>query len=143
MPRYTGGCQCGVIGIAFESAAPLAPRACQCSFCRKHNARSVSDPAGSATLTLEGEPIAYRFASRAADYILCPGCGVYIGAMTEIGGAALVTLNLNVFDDPHPRLEAEPVSYDNETAEGKAARRRARWTPLTVVREEAASREHG
>jgi hypothetical protein len=128
--RHTGRCHCGAIGIAFETARPLAARACQCSFCRKHGARTVSDPQGAAVLSLSVEPIRYRFAMRAADYLLCPCCGVYVGAMAEFDGAAFVTLNLNAFDDPHPDLEVRPVSYDGESAAAKAERRRAGWTPV-------------
>ena len=115
--------------FAFETAKPLAPRACQCRFCRKHGARTVSDPDGSAALTLNGAAIRYRFASKAADYILCGKCGVYLGAVAEIGGRPYATLNLNAFEDPRLDLEAAPVSYDGESAAAKGDRRRARWTP--------------
>ena len=127
--RHAGGCHCGLIRVTFESAKPLAPRACMCTFCRKHGARSVSDPDGDAQIDCAVEPIAYRFASRAADYLICPRCGVYVGAVTGLPEARLATLNLNAFDDPRPDLVAEPVSYDGETAEEKAERRRERWTP--------------
>jgi hypothetical protein len=128
--RYEGRCHCGAVSIIFNTVESLAPRACQCSFCRRHDARSVSDPGGSARLAFAVEPIRYRFATRAADYILCPVCGVYVGAMTE--DPLLVTLNLNNFDDPHAELRAAPVSYDGESAAQRAASRRARWTPLTI-----------
>lgn len=131
---HHGGCHCGAIRIRFESDRPLAPRACQCGFCRRHGARSVSDPDGAATLTFEGEPILYRFGSRSADFLICRRCGAYAGAMAELEGALFVTLTLNLFDDPHPDLQAEPVSYDGESAERKKERRRARWTPLAIVR---------
>jgi hypothetical protein len=130
--RHQGSCHCGAIQIAFETAKLLAPRACQCGFCRRHGARSVSDPNGEAVLSWSVEPILYRFASRAADYVICRRCGVYVGAMAEIDGRPLVTLNLNAFDDPHPGLVAEPVSYDGESAEQKAKRRSTRWTPLLL-----------
>lgn len=130
----TGSCHCGAIRIEFETGKPLAPRACQCSFCRKHGARSVSDPDGAASLVFAIEPIRYRFASRAADYLLCSVCGVYVGAMTDDGGRALVTFNLNAFDDRRPELEAAPVSYDGESAAERAASRRRRWTPVRILR---------
>jgi hypothetical protein len=129
---YEGRCHCGANRIAFESAYPLAPRACLCSFCRKHGARTISDPGGRATLSLGSEAIRYRFASKAADYILCGHCGVYLGAVAEFDGGTFATLNLNAFDDPRPDLVAAPVSYEGESAEVKAARRRARWTPARV-----------
>jgi hypothetical protein len=127
---HAGGCHCGAIRIEFTTGRPLAPRACQCSFCRRHGARSVSDPDGAATIACAVQPIAYRFASRAADYLICPVCGVYLGAVTGPPDARLATLNLNAFDDPRPDLGAEPVSYDGESVERKAGRRRQRWTPV-------------
>lgn len=131
--RHEGQCHCGAVRLAFDTRRPLAPRACQCSFCRRHDARSVSDPDGSAVLAFAVEPIRYRFASRAADYLLCGKCGIYVGATVEEAGRPIVTLNLNNFDDPHPQLKGVPVSYDAESADERAASRRARWTPLTIA----------
>ena len=99
-----------------------------------HSARSVSDPQGSVTVTLGVEPVRYRFGAHTADYLICPRCGIYVGATAELEGGSFVTLNLNAFDDPRLDLEAVPVSYDGESAETKATRRRERWTPLTVTR---------
>lgn len=103
-----------------------------CSFCRKHGARSVSDPDGHVKLTLQEPFIRYRFASRAADYLICGRCGVYVGAVADLSGSAFMTLNLNAFGDPRLDLAAEPVSYDGESVAAKAERRRARWTPAVV-----------
>lgn len=131
--RHVGQCQCGAIRFAFESDRQLAPRACQCSFCRKHGARTVTDPGGSAELALGPETLCYRFGSKVADYLICGRCGVYVGALAEIDGRAYVTLNLNAFDDPQADLEAAPVSYDGEGAAAKADRRRSRWTPVRLA----------
>ncbi|HWT11833.1 MAG TPA: hypothetical protein VN231_03690 [Allosphingosinicella sp.] len=128
--RRSGRCHCGAIRFEFESEQPLAPRACQCGFCRKHGARTVSDPAGSAKLELGDQALRYRFAARAADYILCGCCGIYVGAVVEIGGRAYATLNLNAFDDPRPDIEAVAISYDGESPAAKAERRLKRWTPV-------------
>lgn len=117
----------------FDTAKPLAPRACQCSFCRKHNARTVTDPEGSAVLTLGAEAIRYRFGTGTTDFLICGRCGVYVGAAAEFDGQLHVTLNLNAFDDPHPGLETVPVSYDGEDAAAKAVRRRERWTPARLA----------
>lgn len=131
--RHTGQCHCGAIRFAFETKKPLAPRACQCSFCRKHNARTVSNPEGAAELALGPEILRYQFGPKLADFLICGRCGVYAGALTEIDGRAYATLNLNAFDDPRPELEATPVSYDDESAAAKADRRRANWTPARSV----------
>ena len=131
--KYSGQCHCGAIRCEFETEAPLAPRACQCGFCRKHGARTVTDPDGAASLDLAAEIIRYRFSTRSADYLLCGRCGVYVGAMAEIDGGTYVTLNLNAFDDPQLDLVAAPVWYDGESAEAKAGRRRLRWTPARLL----------
>ena len=93
----------------------------------------VSDPEGSAELTLGPEVRRYRFGTATTDFLFCGRCGIYVGAMQELDGRAFATLNLNAFDDPHPELEAVPVSYDGEDAEAKAERRRSNWTPARLV----------
>jgi hypothetical protein len=132
--KHEGRCHCGAIRTSFETDKRLAPRACQCSFCRRHFARSVSDPEGAVTIACSVEPTRYRFGAHTADFLICPRCGLYVGATTEIDGEPFVVLNLNGFDDPHLNLEGVPFSYDGESVEARSARRRQRWTPLTIVR---------
>jgi len=127
---HKGQCHCGAIRIEFETDNPLAPRACQCGFCRRHGARTVSDPAGSAVVTAGPDGLRYRFGSKTTDFLICGRCGVYACAIAEIDGAHYATLNLNAFDDPRPDLAAAPVCYDGEAAGAKADRRRACWTPV-------------
>jgi hypothetical protein len=128
--NYDGGCHCGALRFSFETDRPLSPRACQCGFCRRHNARAVSDPDGAATLVLGPETIRYRFGLGVTDFLICGRCGVYIGALARIDGADLMTLNLDAFDEPHLGMEAVPSFYDGESAEVRSARRRERWTPV-------------
>lgn len=118
--------------MRLESAAPLTPRACQCQFCRRHGARTVSDPDGRVELKLGPEAQRYRFATETTDYLICGRCGVYVGAVAAIEGRTFATLNLNVFDDPRLELAATSVSYDGESATAKAERRRRRWTPAKL-----------
>ena len=119
--------------MQFETDRPLAPRACQCGFCRRHNVRMVSDCDGKALLTLGPETRRYRFATRSSDYLICGRCGVYVGAIAEVDGRTLATLNLNAFDDPRLELAGEPVSYEGESAERKMERRRLKWTPARLI----------
>jgi hypothetical protein len=130
---YTGRCHCGALSVEYETAKPLAPRECQCSFCRKHHARSVSDPDGAATITLDGETLRYRFGRGLGDFLICGRCGVYVGVVQGIDGALFAVLNLTAFDDPHDGLAGEPMDYEGETPEQRTARRRARWTPAQVI----------
>ena len=130
---YDGGCHCGALRFSFDSSAPPAPRACQCGFCRRHGARTVSDPAGAAELALGPEVHRYRFATGTTDYLLCSRCGVFVGALARIDGDLYATLNLNAFDDPRLDLPALPVRYEGESAPAKADRRRKVWTPARLA----------
>lgn len=129
----SGRCHCGALTIAFTTVSELAPRACQCGFCRRQGARMVSDPEGSAVLVLGPEARRYRFGTRTTDFLFCGRCGIYVGALAELDGQPFATLNLNVFDDPRLDLEAAPVSYEGEDAEARAARRLRKWTPARLV----------
>ena len=133
MARHTGHCHCGTLRVEFETSKPLAPRECQCSFCRKHHARSVSDPDGSAVLTLSSDTLRYQFGTGSGEFVICGECGVYVGAVQAIDGQLYAVLNLTAFDDPHDGLAGEAMSYDGESGVDRAARRRARWTPARIV----------
>ena len=130
--EHRGGCHCSALRFHFHSAATLAPRACQCGFCRRHGARTVSDAGGVAIITLDRRTTRYRFGTGTTEFLVCGSCGVYVAALTEVDGAFFATLNLNAFDDPRLDLSAAPVCYDGETAEAKAERRRRNWTPTRL-----------
>jgi hypothetical protein len=133
-----GACHCGAIRVLYRTRFPvdeLRIGRCGCGFCRRHGARTSSDPGGQVEV-VEGPPGAarYRFGLRTADFLICRGCGVYVAAVLEADGGLLSTLNVNLLDardvfDPAPPL----YHYDRETAEERRARRKARWTP-TVLR---------
>jgi hypothetical protein len=144
--RFAGRCHCGNLEVTFEpgtSPEDLVVRSCTCSFCRRHGARCVSDPAGAVRI-LAHDParlIRYRFGLRTADFLVCGRCGSYLGALMEQGGGAVATLNVNNFDPPHPFARTGvPMRYDGEVEAERRARRAAGWTP--VVAFEAAPR-HG
>lgn len=137
-PGHAGSCHCGAIRVSFSASRPLASlplRRCACSFCRRHGARTVADPAG--LLEIRARPGAlnrYRFGLRTADFLLCARCGTYVAALIERDGRAFATLNANTLEardslDPAPPL----VNYEGETAAGRIARRLAGWTPATVT----------
>ena len=137
MPEFHGSCHCGNIAVAYrtETAAEAATvRACQCSFCRKHDARAVSDPAGSLAIAVRDPGLLerYRFGLGATEFLLCRRCGVYVSAFMPDGERAFANVMVNVLDDrarfPAPR----PVQLDGEDAAGKRQRRRASWTPAVL-----------
>lgn len=84
-------------------------------------------------LTLGPETMRYRFGTGTTEFLICERCGVYVAAVATIGGGLFATLNLNAFDDPRLDLDAAAISYDGETAEAKAERRRRNWTPARIA----------
>ncbi len=134
-----GGCHCGNIRIAYRSGTAPGEtriRACQCSFCRKHGARAVSDPGGRAEIEIRDadDLRRYRFGLGTAEFFLCRQCGVYVGAVMEDAGGVWSTLMVNAFDAPEGFTQAAvPVEYGDEDEAARRERRRRNWTP-TVVR---------
>jgi hypothetical protein len=87
--EHRGSCHCGALRLSYRSAVPPADtelRACQCSFCRRHGSRALSDPAGRVEIEAEAGALnRYRFGLGTADYFLCARCGVYVAAVMPEG----------------------------------------------------------
>lgn len=136
---HRGQCHCGAITV--ELATARAPEdqllgACQCSFCRKHNARAFSDPNSRVTLRA-AEPShvqPYRFGLGTVDVILCRNCGVYVGMLLTEGDEVLSVVNIDTLDE---RLQftatPAPRDYAAENADERIARRKAKWMPTTLL----------
>ncbi len=139
MNTYPGSCHCRAIG--FEYRTEVMPdewsvRACQCSFCRAHDALSASDPAGELVFTAADPDRLkrYRFALGTADFLLCRNCGVYIGAVIEIDGRYFGIINTHALSDAGDSVaDPQAISYDGEDVGGRVGRREERWTPVTTV----------
>src|SRR6266436_5186365 len=88
MMKHSGSCHCGAIRAELRSERQPQEQvigACQCSFCRKHNARTFAHPKAFVTLTThEPEHLRrYEFGLKTSEQIICGRCGVYV-AMTII-----------------------------------------------------------
>ena len=136
---FAGGCHCGALGFAFQTALPpeqWSVRACQCRFCRAHGALTTSDPAGRLTFQVnDGVSLQrYRFGLETADFLLCRRCGVYIGAHIETAGGAFGIVNVRAMTPMPPQLPpAAAADYASESSDERVARRARRWTPLASV----------
>ena len=133
---FAGSCHCGAIGFSLQTSRnpdvwPV--RACQCSFCRRHGARTTSDPAGSVVFRAADERSVqrYRFGLRTADFLVCRKCGVYLAAMVVTPRGRFATLNINALDESLRVPEAASVSYEAESAEQRLHRREQSWTPVS------------
>lgn len=133
---FTGSCHCGAIGLVFLTALPVAQwsvRACQCRFCRAHGAVTTSDPTGRLMFRVDQRESLqqYRFGLKTADFLVCSGCGVYVGAQIETPRGAFGIINtLTLMPRPTELPAAAPADYDSEGSSERLRRREQRWTPL-------------
>ncbi len=136
MTSYPGRCHCGVVRLDFRTDKPPGQwplRRCTCSFCVRFGGVYTSDPSGEIAVHSNLKLKRYRFGQRTADFLSCPTCGVYVGAMCEIEGSKLVVLNIRVLDGVELDLgKARPMDFDEETIELRNSRRRRHWTPLVL-----------
>jgi hypothetical protein len=135
--QFTGQCHCGAIRgtlVATKPADELQVRACQCGFCTRHGAMTVSDPAGRATFEIEQAALTrYQFGTRSGTSLLCARCGMYAGAVMEDGGKMWSILNVRGLAVPEfKNRTAEPVVYEGETPEARIARRKSKWTTTEI-----------
>lgn len=133
---HEGGCHCGNVRLAFETTMALSEielRACQCSFCRKHNSLAAADPNGMLTIRVKNEALLsrYAFGLRTAEYLVCRDCGVYVAAVTTapVEQRAIVIVNAL---DKRAQFTREPLPtvYDAETRDERLVRRQTRWMPV-------------
>ena len=132
--EHDGGCHCGNLTLRLRLTKPPAEnaiRSCQCSFCRAHATRTVSDPDGQVEIRARdwNGVTRYRFGTGTAEFLLCKTCGIYIGAVCD--GKSVT--NVNCLND-RALFVGEPERRDHggETTDGRLARRAANWTPAVV-----------
>ncbi|MDF3981292.1 hypothetical protein P3W24_04840 [Luteibacter sp. PPL201] len=127
-----GACHCGAIAFDLDwpDGAPILPRACGCTFCRKHGAAWTAHPDARLTvrMTREEGVSAYRFGTRTAVFHVCVRCGAVPVCTSEIGGRRYAVVNVRAFEglqDPLPEPSAFDV--DGEAEDARLARRVRRW----------------
>lgn len=136
---HRGACHCGAIGVTLDTPRPPGDQViglCQCSFCRKHNARAFRDPASHLTLTAQvpRQVHHYSFGLQVSAQVLCRSCGTYVAMLMADGDRLLSVMNIDTLDDranfTHPGRVAD---YDAEDAATRLSRRRAGWMPATLI----------
>lgn len=137
---HEGGCHCGNLRVSLRLTLPpdeVRVRACGCSFCRRHNTRTASDPEGAVDIRADDWSLVqlYRFGTGTAEFVICSRCGVYIGAMGDTSSGKRAVINTTCLDDRALfTRDPAPTDHDGETTESRLARRAANWTPATVHR---------
>jgi hypothetical protein len=134
----TGACHCGAVAVEMRMSrdpGAIAVRECQCSFCRKHAARNVTDREGWLVVRARRDDLTrYQFAKRTCDFLLCRRCGVYVAAILgddDAESRLVATVNTRVFADAFTQAAA-PAEYGAESAAERRARRLANWTPAEL-----------
>jgi hypothetical protein len=133
-----GSCHCGAVHVQFDPGKPVSElplRACGCGFCRRHGSRTTSDPNARLHITAApGSLGRYRFGRRAVDFLICRECAVYVAAIIEDDGQAYGVVNVVGTDLPgFADHEVQRLDSHDETDEQRLARRKAKWTPTTLV----------
>lgn len=140
MAEHRGGCHCGNLRLTLRLSQPPAAtplRACGCSFCRAHQTRTTSDPAGWVDIAAADWSLVtpYRFGSGTAEFLICRRCGVYVGAVSQTASGTRAVINTNCLED-RAAFTGQPVPVDHagEKTDDRLARRAANWTPATLNR---------
>jgi hypothetical protein len=136
---FKGQCHCGAILVELTTGRQPSDQvlgACQCTFCRKHNARTFSDPEAHVKLIAANpqQVQVYSFGLKTSYQIICRQCGVYVAMIMTDGGQVWSVINVDTLDDRALFTRVpEPRDYSAEDREERIARRKARWCPTTLV----------
>ena len=129
-----GSCHCGQLRVAFSTSqdpATIHPRACDCSFCRKHGAAYISDPAGQLTVSEShsGTLDRYRQGSDTADFLICGRCGVLVAVTFEHESRIYGAANAGCLDGHTGLGSWATVSPEGLRPSEKASRWLKLWVP--------------
>jgi hypothetical protein len=135
--QYQGSCHCGAIRAVLAASKPadaLEVRACQCAFCTRHGAMTVSDPQGRASFEIERALlVTYQFATRTGSSLICGRCGMYAGVVLTEASETWSVLNVRgLAIAAFAGRQAMAMVYDGETPAARIARRKAKWTPTEL-----------
>lgn len=104
-------------------------RVCDCSFCQKHAAAYLSDPAGRLYLEFhsKSEVNCYRQGSEAAELLLCAHCGVLVAVRYRADDNTYGAINVRALDAAPEFGARTPVSPRALSPADKVARWKQIW----------------
>jgi hypothetical protein len=148
MPLHTkattlrGSCHCGQVRVEFstdQDPASLVPRACDCSFCRKHAAAYISDPVGTLSVSARGGVLrAYRQGSNTAEFLLCGQCDVLVAVTFKQASRLYGAVNSGCLEGNTGLAPAVPASPQTLSPEEKISRWLNLWVPDVELLESGA-----
>lgn len=139
MHKLTGSCHCGNIAVELAFSKELneiQPRACDCSYCRKHGAAYVSDPQGVLAIRVrkEFQLQKYRQGHDLAEFMLCNNCGVLIGVLyRNEQGRLFAAVNSRMIDNESYFGAIQSVSPQYLSGLEKTTRWQQVWFPDVSV----------
>ena len=141
MTTLDGACHCGKVRLQFRTAlanSDLTPRACDCSFCRKHGAAWISDPAGSLRIHAAKRSLRnYTQGSNTARFLLCDACGVLVAVVTGPENEMLGAVNAGCLEGEIALNAPVTVSPQKLDRDAKVARWGAVWIRDVRIEEDA------
>jgi hypothetical protein len=129
-----GSCHCDCLRVELSTRlnpAAINPRACDCSFCRKHGAAYISDSAGRLQIAVS-EPAAllsYQQGSEAALFQLCARCGVLVAVTYAHANRLFGAVNAGCLNDSTVLGSRTPASPQLLSPEEKVSRWIQLWVP--------------
>lgn len=133
-----GSCHCSRLRLEFtteQDPASIVPRACDCTFCQKHGATYVSDPAGRLSIS-ESEPgalRAYRQGSNTARFLACGHCGVLVAVVFDHDSRIYGAVNARCLDGKTGFSNPIPASPQMLSPQEKISRWLQAWVPDVVL----------
>ena len=134
---FLGHCHCGAIDVTLRFTRPADEtqvRSCQCGFCTRQGAMTISDPAGQSVIDIHaGHFSTYKFATQSATSLICGNCGTYAGILLQDGDRMWSVANARGLAIPDFKDRAGvPMQYEHETLNERINRRKQRWTPTEI-----------
>ena len=128
-----GSCHCGELRVDFSTGldpANITPRACDCTFCRKHGAAYISDPAGILSVSSsQGAVRKYRQGSNAAVFLICAHCGVLVAVTYEHNSRIYGAVNTGCLDGHNGLGRSAPAFPQTLSEDEKISRWLQLWVP--------------
>ncbi len=125
-----GRCPCGNLSVHWQTVDySVVPRACQCGYCRAHDAAWVSKP-GTRVRLRARDGNEYRVVhqgSGTASFHECARCGAVLAVTVVAGGDAYAALNARHLRNPRGFAHPVAVDYSGQDAAEKLARWCANW----------------
>ena len=136
---HRGECHCGAIRVTLSfTTAPEATevRSCQCGFCTRQGAKTISDSAGRAVIEIDDTAAQrYQFGTKTATSLICSRCGTYAGAYLQDDDKIWSIANVRGLGIAEFAARVgKAMVYEQETADQRTARRKVRWTPTEIRR---------